>query len=98
MQPLWCSALQYTYVFYGDRFQAESTEMITSLNDYTVPSDSIISFLVQRGADINAEDQYGSTALHFAAMRDNQAALCDLLSQRGCNIEVLSLNISIPLE
>lgn len=33
-------------------------------------------------------DSYGSTPLHFAAMRANENALADLLCQRDIKIEV----------
>ncbi|XP_067947890.1 transient receptor potential cation channel subfamily A member 1 homolog isoform X2 [Watersipora subatra] len=67
--------------------QSASTEDVVDLASYRVAEDSIIAFLVRNGADPNAQDDYGSTPLHFAAMRDNECALLDLLCMRGVKIE-----------
>ena len=52
------------------------------------PDNSVVMFLVSRGAAINADDNYGCTALHFAAMRGNELVTYELLMCRGVAIEV----------
>lgn len=61
---------------------------MTDIRSYQPAPDSVIAFLVRKSADINAKDLYGSTPLHFAAMRGNETAVLDLLCQTGINIEV----------
>ncbi len=55
----------------------------------STPENSVIMFLESRGADVNKEDMYGCTPLHFAAMRGNEVATKELLSCKGINIEVI---------
>ncbi|XP_078001472.1 transient receptor potential cation channel subfamily A member 1 homolog isoform X2 [Glandiceps talaboti] len=52
-------------------------------------SESVIHFLVHRGANVNAVDIYGSTPLHFAAMRGNDVACRELLEVKAVNIEAV---------
>jgi len=66
----------------------ESTAEVVDLSAHQVKADSVIAFLVENGADPDARDNYGSTALHFAAMRGNETALLDLLCMKGVNIMV----------
>lgn len=71
-------------------FQAsDSTEHLNDIGEFTVPPDSVIGFLVRSGANVNAKDFYGSTPLHFAAMRSNVTALLELLCQPGIDIEAV---------
>ena len=64
-------------------------------SQYEVAADSIIAYLVKNGADPKARDAYGSAPLHFAAMRDNEIALLDLLCMKGIQIEVSESGSSI---
>ncbi|XP_013406001.1 transient receptor potential cation channel subfamily A member 1 homolog isoform X2 [Lingula anatina] len=48
---------------------------------------SVVKYLVERGAKVNAQDYYGLTPLHFAAMRGNDLVSRELLSVRGIDIE-----------
>ncbi|XP_070568396.1 transient receptor potential cation channel subfamily A member 1 homolog isoform X2 [Ptychodera flava] len=50
-------------------------------------TESVIHYLVSKGANVNAQDMYGSTPLHFASMRGNDVATRELLECRGINIE-----------
>ena len=50
--------------------------------------ESVITYLISKGAQVNAVDIYGQTPLHFAAMRGNEVACKDLLNIPGVNIEV----------
>ena len=49
---------------------------------------SVIIYLVERGANVNMADIYGSTPLHFAAMRGNEVACRELMDCKRINIEV----------
>ena len=49
---------------------------------------SVIIYLVSQGANVNVADIYGSTPLHFAAMRGNEVATKELMECRGIDIEV----------
>ena len=57
------------------------------------PDNSVILYLVQQGCRVNKEDNYGCTALHFAAMRGNEVATKELLSCADVQIEVPKLSI-----
>ncbi|KAI0226875.1 hypothetical protein LSAT2_022672 [Lamellibrachia satsuma] len=48
---------------------------------------SVIIYLVSQGANVNVADIYGSTPLHFAAMRGNEVATKELMECRGIDIE-----------
>ena len=49
---------------------------------------SVILYLVHVGGNVNAQDIYGCTPLHFAAIRGNEVATKELLSCKRINIEV----------
>ena len=59
--------------------------------------ESILLYLLEQKANVNAKDFYGSTSLHFAAMRGNVMAVKQLLSQKGINIEVGGTNLILLL-
>ncbi|XP_035826279.1 transient receptor potential cation channel subfamily A member 1 homolog [Aplysia californica] len=72
-----------------DGIGESDTELITQLGANGLASlvdnyeqekeDSIVNYLVSKGANINTVDIYGQTPLHFAAMRGNEVACRDLL-------------------
>ena len=65
--------------------------------DSTVDN-SVILYLVDRGAQVNSADTYGCTPLHFAAMRGNEVATKELLMCKGINIEVQSESLASVLQ
>ncbi|XP_071957076.1 transient receptor potential cation channel subfamily A member 1-like isoform X2 [Antedon mediterranea] len=58
---------------------------------------SVIAYLESKGADVNIKDIYGSTPLHFAAMRGNEVAANDLLNCAQINIEAVDKQQLTPL-
>lgn len=48
--------------------------------------DRIVQFLLSRGADVHAKDEYGNTAVHMAAGHDYKIVV-DLLLKHGADIE-----------
>ena len=65
----------------------DATDSGEAPNDST--SDvSMITFLVDKGADINCQDKYGWTPLHFAASKRNILACTEVLAVRGINVNV----------
>ena len=58
------------------------------MNIESTPENSVVLYLVSRGANINERDNYGCTALHFAAMRGNELVTYELIMCKGVNIEV----------
>ena len=50
--------------------------------------ESILIYLLEQKANVNAKDFYGSTPLHFASMRGNVTAAHHLLNVKSIDIEV----------
>ena len=53
--------------------------------------ESILIYLLEQKANVNAKDFYGSTPLHFASMRGNVIAARHLLNVKSIDIEVCPL-------
>lgn len=50
---------------------------------------SVIHYLIRQNADINVQDIYWQTPLHYACMRGNEVACQELLSYKNkVNLEV----------
>lgn len=54
-------------------------------------AEKAITKLIERGANVEATDRFGWTALYFAA-RNGQAASCKLLLQGGANVDTQGKN------
>ena len=57
-----------------------------------VQDESIILYLLEHNANINARDYYGATPLHYAAQRGNFVAVKELLSDTNIDIEVIFIS------
>jgi len=57
--------------------------------------ESILMYLLEQKANVNARDYYGSTPLHFASMRGNVVAARRLLEIKSIDIEVRRNLISL---
>lgn len=66
----------------------------TALSFFKVPND-LVRWLVDQGADINARDRYGRTALHKQAM--SWCGNIELLLELGAAIEALDYQNETPL-
>ncbi len=51
--------------------------------------------LLATSHDVNVKDSYGSSALHFAAMRGNEVATAALLQVPGIDVDVCAILASI---
>ncbi|CAL4060386.1 unnamed protein product, partial [Meganyctiphanes norvegica] len=81
----------------GEEGQLTVTSLTSISGAKPLGEDSIVRVLVESGAEVNAEDVYGQTPLHFAAMRGNEAAALDLLSYPQVNIEANDRQAMTPL-
>ena len=52
------------------------------------PEEMILRYLLEQRANVNAKDFYGSTPLHYAALRGNVTAVKMLLRQKTISLEV----------
>lgn len=66
----------------------------TALSFYNLPNE-LVRWLVEQGADINAKDNYGRTALHNHAMSWNGNT--ELLLDLGADIEAIDYQNETPL-
>ena len=71
--------------------------VVKSIKDHLAKVDEIIDYLIEKGADLNAQDKYGMTPLHHTAIRGNQDALKALLKSPGIVMEPTDAQGSTPL-
>jgi ankyrin repeat protein len=60
-------------------------------------NNKVVKFLLDKGADLEIKDRYGSTALHMAVVGDNKEGV-EMLVQKGANINATARNGKIPLQ
>ncbi|KAH0562061.1 hypothetical protein GP486_003233 [Trichoglossum hirsutum] len=65
----------------------DSILMIASIRGY----EKVVRRLLEQGANVNAKDRYGYTALHWTAMNGNEAVL-KLLLEQGANADAKGEN------
>ena len=56
----------------------------------------VLEVLLERGADINAQDNYGMSALHWPAWSGNDS-LCEFLIDRGIDLNLRAHPLSYAL-
>jgi ankyrin repeat protein len=57
---------------------------------------SKIKYLIERGADVNAKEQYGNTSLHWASI-ENHIELAKFLIERGADVNAKRNDEETPL-
>ena len=57
----------------------------------------VITFLIEKGANIESQDEHGWTALHFAS-RDANLEIVRLLLKKGANIEIKNDKGETPID
>ena len=57
----------------------------------------LVTMLVNEGADVNAADNNGNTALHYAYAY-SQAKVCTILEARGASLDIQNLDERMPKE
>lgn len=62
--------------------------VVLQASQETANRESIISFLVNSGANVNSQDTYGLTPLHFAAIRSDDVAALELMRRNNIDINV----------
>lgn len=81
----------------SDHPNEEIKSLLTIVKAVENKVDEVVDYLIENGADINAQDKYGMTALHHTAIRGNRKALQRLLSTPGIIKEPRDAQESTPL-
>jgi ankyrin repeat protein len=77
--------------------RAEVVSILSIVKQAEDSVDAVVEYLVNNGADINAQDKYGMSPLHHSAMRGNKKAMLRLLSSPGIIKEPRDAQDSTPL-
>ena len=80
------------YIF--DRDEQQGTALILAVLMESVQSAEI---LINKGADVNAANEYGFTALHFAAAKRN-IILAKMLVDHGAKVNIVTKDGYTPLD
>ena len=72
-------------------------DVVKGLDELVNQVKTIMEFLIDNGADVNAEDTYGMTPLHHTAIRGNIDALKVLLNSSRIDKEPKDAQGSTPL-
>ena len=72
-------------------------DVVKGLDELVNQVKTIMEFLIDNGADVNAEDTYGMTPLHHTAIRGNTDALKVLLNSSRIDKEPKDAQGSTPL-
>ncbi len=75
---------------------SKGTPLMTASASYQLNPD-VVNFLLSKGANINAQDRYGNTALHYAAHRGSLKLVQCFLS-KGAKLNIRSKDGSTPLD
>ncbi|XP_066945557.1 transient receptor potential cation channel subfamily A member 1 homolog isoform X1 [Macrobrachium rosenbergii] len=75
----------------------QEASQIQTGTEYKPVSESMIILLKNKGADVNAQDKYGQTPLHFAAMIGNMSAAKDLVVTCGAQVQIEDAQNMTPL-
>ena len=76
--------------------QGKGQLSLSQIESEVEPETALIEYLVSKSADINIQDLYGSTPLHYATMKGNEMAVEELLSIKTVNINVSACFIKMP--
>lgn len=75
----------------------EAVSILAILKEANDNVDATVAFLIDHGADINAQDKYGMTPLHHTTIRGNKKVLTKLLNKPGIIKEPRDFQDSTPL-
>jgi len=85
-------AVHPEYIF--DRDEQQGTALILAVLMESAQSAAI---LIDKGADVNAANEYGFTALHFAAAKRN-IVLAKILVDHGAKVNIMTKDGYTPLD
>ena len=81
----------------SDQPDEEAKSLLAVVKAVENKVDIVVDYLVDNGADVNAQDKYGMTPMHHTAIRGNRKALQRLLISPGIIKEPRDAQDSTPL-